>query len=540
MRNIFVLAVVSTVFSATAVAEENDLQVDPLLIRQAHTVWEIIASPDNTIWPGWNATDTPIMIYIPGVQEILINHPKVPDDFKKYDGPVKFGDHEIFYRNDKTLIELDGQNTSIDVFGVKTLVVADTLSNRKNNLRGILDNPTPTERKLSQMRYSSLRANPYSQMAMIAHEAFHVFQGRELNHEFANESQIKLYPCLSIKNNVGNSLEATALEECLLEKDDAIARDAAIRWLAIRKDRRADMDPRMIEYEDRNEFIEGTAKYVEVKLMEVLQGSKPEPTLWFAQGFEGFDDLSWHRENTINAMGRVMRGEVNVNNDRYGTSPVRFRLYYSGTAIALLLDRFSPNWKNDIADPSETLTSLAEKVFGATDEELEAALNKAKSGSKYEELVASKTQLAKEGAEDTKKMLGKVVDGPDLITIDYSALDTEKVGLSFTPFGVRAVDANRTIYSMTTISASMMKKQYGFKQVYPTAVLEDIENKQFQMQLDESIAVEKLAELLGQSGDGPWTVDDLAIELPGVKLNATKCQIHHNGSSLLVKFLPQN
>ena len=540
MRNTFITLLAAMLFSSAAFADEtNRLEVDPLLIRQAHAVWQVIASPDNSIWPGWDASDTPIMIYLPGVQEILINHPNVPDDFKKYTGPVKFGDYDIFFRNKTTVLELDGQNTSIDVFGVRTLVVADTLSNRKNNLRGILDDPTPTEKKLKNLQYSSLRAGAYSQLALIAHEAFHVFQERELGHGYANEANIKLYPCLSVENNVGNSLEALALEESLFATDEKVAREAAIRWLAIRKDRRSKLDPRMIEYEDRNEFIEGTAKYVEVKLMEVLEGTEPEPTLWFAQGFSGFEDLSWHRKNTINAMGRILSGQISVNNDRYGTSPVRFRLYYSGTAIALLLDQIAPNWKRDIADPKATLTSLAEKALAATDEELKAALAKAQSGEAYEKLVAEKEQLYKEGTEDTQKMLSKIVDGPNLLTVDYSALGTDDVGLAFTPFGVRAVDAHRTIFSMTNIRANLLEKEYGFKQTLQTAVLEDLEKKQFQMQLSESMTAEKLAALLGQSGPGPWQVDDLDIELPDVKLHAAKCQISLQGSAVTVKYLPK-
>ena len=40
-----------------------------------------------------------------------------------------------------------------------------------------------------------------------------------------------------------------------------------------------------------------------------------------------------------------MNGEVNVNNDPYGASPLRMRLYFSGMAIAAMLDSLNADWQ---------------------------------------------------------------------------------------------------------------------------------------------------------------------------------------------------
>ena len=42
------------------------LRVDPLLIAEAGEVWGLIASPNNPIWPGWDASATPLLFYLPG------------------------------------------------------------------------------------------------------------------------------------------------------------------------------------------------------------------------------------------------------------------------------------------------------------------------------------------------------------------------------------------------------------------------------------------------------------------------------------------
>jgi hypothetical protein len=63
--------------TAQAAEQESDsgvLHIDPLLIAQAAEVWTIIGGKDNAIWDGWDATNTPLLIYLPGVQDVLVNH----------------------------------------------------------------------------------------------------------------------------------------------------------------------------------------------------------------------------------------------------------------------------------------------------------------------------------------------------------------------------------------------------------------------------------------------------------------------------------
>ena len=193
----------ATIDSRVANLDASVLKIDPFLIVQANTVWEILARDDNPIWPGWNATRTPILFYLPGVQDVLLNHPKPPDGFVRYTGPVSFARGRMLLRNGDSLIKLDGQNTSREINGVQTLIVADTLSNRKQWLSGMLHDPRSVDEKLKEMDYYDMSADPYHQMAMITHEAFHVFQNRMAPDKGANEMNVRLYPCLSVTNNVG-------------------------------------------------------------------------------------------------------------------------------------------------------------------------------------------------------------------------------------------------------------------------------------------------------------------------------------------------
>ena len=106
------------ILSFTALLAADDLLIDPRLIAEAAEVWSCIASADNEVWPGWDASDTPLLFYLPGRQDVLINHPRPPADFSPYNGPVHFPGGDIHVRTGRTLFDFDGQNTSTSIKGV--------------------------------------------------------------------------------------------------------------------------------------------------------------------------------------------------------------------------------------------------------------------------------------------------------------------------------------------------------------------------------------------------------------------------------------
>src|SRR4051794_9637633 len=70
--------------------------VSPLLIDAGAEVWSVVARNDNPIWPGWNAHDTPLLLYLPGQQDVLINHPHPAEGFSPYHGPLSFPGAEMW------------------------------------------------------------------------------------------------------------------------------------------------------------------------------------------------------------------------------------------------------------------------------------------------------------------------------------------------------------------------------------------------------------------------------------------------------------
>ena len=509
---------------SVAIAQAPTLKVDPRLVAEAAEVWAVIARRDNAIWPGWDASDTPILFYLPSEQDVLINHPHPPAGFVAYDGPVRFPGGRMVVRDGATLIDADGQNTSRDVEGVRTLVVADALSNLRQRISGM-----ESARNLS---FAQLATDPYEQLRFVAHEAFHVFQNRTAAAKGANEMLLRRYPVLSVENNVGFAQEGAALAAALQSADERGFQAAVSRWLAVRRHRRAALPPEAIAYEDGAEFKEGLAKYVEYRLLQVLEGREPGSQMWWVQGFHGYHDLSAQRAELIATMLQHMRGEIAVNNEPFGTAPLRMRLYYSGMAIGAVLDRLSPSWKDRILRPDVSLTDLVEQAMGPRAGDLSQGLKDGQGwADDYAALVAAKRRLAQDGQARIDTMLATIERGAGTgIVVDYGALQPPRAALAFTPFGITMVDEDRTIFTQVPIQARFPDGT-EVAQTEATPLLQDRKRNVIQFRLSRQLSREEVAGVLGEGRS-------VRLELPGVRIVSPNATIQWDGKDLRVILAP--
>lgn len=528
----------SFVFLTPMIARAADpqpiLRIDPLMLVQAREVWSLIAQRDNPVWPGWNAADTPLLFYLPGVQDVLINHPKQPEGFRQYNGPAALPGFAIFVRDGKTFFEFDGQNTVTDVASVPTLVVADTLSNRRSNVRGWLLDPRPAEAKADELSWEQLLGSPYDTLTMIGHEAFHAFQRRQAPNKGGNELALTRYPALSPANNVGFALEAELLAAALKAKSPEEMKTYAMQWLAVRLDRRARIGDEAADYEDRMEFLEGLAKYVEWRMLEVLEGKTPHANMAWVQGFNGYTDLKSQRDRLIGQVVKMMSGQTNVNNDPYGASPVRMRLYFSGMGIAAILDRLDPGWKSKIFEPSVTLTSLMMSVLKPPGDDLAKSLQAVRARPDYSALQAKKLKLEQDGILATRQMLDSIESGPKTaLIVDYSELEGQRPAMSFTPFGILRVDENRTIFRLIPMSAKIGDTR--LRQTTAVPMLHDRAKKRFACQLQSVVKADDVARHFSMPAGTNEPVEIKKVELPGISLEGGRASVTVNDRSILVR-----
>jgi hypothetical protein len=235
--------------------------------------------------------------------------------------------------------------------------------------------------------------------ALVVHEMFHAFQ-RERHADWqANELDLFTYPFDDAEVLRLRRLESEALRRAA---DVAASRSAASCWaasaVALRRARFARMPKGSVAYERASELNEGLAAYVEAR-----------------------------------AAGRRGSGLPAA---EFAAEEIRSRVYLSGRALALLLDRFAPRWKQQI--------EAGEKR--PLDELLEAALPRAPRC----ELAASVQEAARVRAQSD---VAKLISEREAARRDYLAREgwqlvlSSAEGLPLWPQGFDPLNLRRLIGS---------------------------------------------------------------------------------------------
>lgn len=455
----------------------TELRIDPLLLVSLKECRNISQSLGNKLFPGWDVRTLPVLFYKPDVQELLIKYPHKPKDFSLYTGFNPLGDDTIYVRNDTTFITADDQNTSREIEGVSVLVVADPDSRMRNQLRGTFFNhPQDVVRQwLDQWNFLQ---SPYDEIGLILHEGFHVYQRKMAPDKEANEMIVAQYPLLDPVNNALFVLEGNILRDALLlrERDTRLAK---IReFAAVRSFRQSRLDSNYVEYENLTEYNEGLAKYVEYRFMMLGESIEPVKEMYYRSGFNGYRGvLPKQFERAMHNMVNV----VAVNDDRFGnkfgSGPLRFKLYETGACQALLLDETLPAWKEKIFGENVFLSELLQESLRLSTSDLQRYLARAKSEYKYEEAYKTKLQFEAEGRKRIEEKVASILQTDrTLVRISYAGF-VERIGLAgFTPFGVTQIGKRSAIYNLTPIKIIFGEGvELQMKQVIP--VLIDREKK---------------------------------------------------------------
>jgi len=481
---VIILSFLSPAFGQT----ESKIKIDPALFVYLKECRAIMRAVGNDIWKGWDISKTPILFYRPHVQDILIAYPHRPAGFQVLTGFNPLEGETVYYRDGTTFIDYDGQNTDTDIDGVKTLVVADTFSNQRNQLDGVL---LGREKDFVQKwleNWNFLPNDPYDQMAMILHEGFHAFQAAQAPDKGPNEMAAIDYPLLDAPNNSSWALEAALMRDALLS-ESRDTRAAMVRELvAVRTARRAALNKEAVEYEDLTEYLEGLAKYVEFRFMQEAQTLEPDPRLFFINGFYGFGTkLKETREKTIKQMKDVIGASIDMTGNKFGVGPLRFRLYSSGAALALLLDDVAPGWKADIFKDGVSPFDQLKKAVPLSASEQASLVSQARNEYGYDALVKEKRQFEEEGRKVLGDKLRNILETRDtLVVLDYSDLG-RIAGMSFTPFGVTKVAENLTIYDMVPLAGRFANKaEFRFAKVIPVLVDKAAKQMKFVVQTKPS------------------------------------------------------
>jgi hypothetical protein len=274
-------------------------------------VLRLKAETGDRVWPGLAAADLPIILFN-ARYEFLVGMANPPSPWEI------LGDQSIQSRPVARRPAVNPQNFAVKVGAAYAGCAAVLeLMNSKN----------------------PMKFGPDFHTVLVLHEIFHAFQADQDNTRFDKALAVykveKNYPIEDKDMAAAWVAEGAALAGALKAPTTDEAVRGARKFLAIRDARRgaARLSPELADYERQLEWLEGLAKYAEIRFYE-LAASKANPaaSIKFDPGLPFF--LRWDFVRLEKQMG-AQSGDL--------------RFYLSGMAQARLLDRLSPEWKSRTA-----------------------------------------------------------------------------------------------------------------------------------------------------------------------------------------------
>ena len=321
-------------------------RMDPLdKIRLAESL-HLKAELGDAVWPGFATLDAPVIIWNDDY-EFLFEISDPPDEWEK----VLADDFEgqSYFRRPAD----DPQNFAVQVgdqwassIFTKHLVDFALISGIREILPPVVADIFP---------YRIFIQPSELQISGVQHEYFHVVQAEFAPEKFAEAEAIypfgDQYWSIDPEMQSAWSEEIGLLIEAVKASTDQEAKEFTSQFLNIRDQRRQDfgLDANLIAYETRFEWLEGLAKYVELRIWQEAnldRGYISFPETQNDPDFKNYKTFKSHWNQELRQTRQQAKREGDV------------RFYYTGMLQAYLLDRLMPDWKNQIMQEGVYLEDL--------------------------------------------------------------------------------------------------------------------------------------------------------------------------------------
>ena len=319
----------------------------------------------DAVWPGWGAADIPVIAYNEA-NAFLVGLPDPADGWIKATqtqprgGPWEATAGTIegrpVYRQPLASLDETPQSFAVLV-GDRWVASLTTMEWMRVELGNQLHNDLPPVVN---------RVFPYSLMtgqlvsssdhfiSLIAHEAFHAFQGAMAPERLAEAelaaARENAYPWDDAALESAWKAELDLLAEAVAAPPEEAA-DYARAFLSLRAERRgaAGLPATLADYERQREWLEGLGRYAELGIWRAASVSadyRPVAAMTKDPEFEAYRNYEKRLGRELGQFGRMA--------DDVGDG----RFYYSGYAQAVLLDRLDSGWKARAFQPGVFLEDL--------------------------------------------------------------------------------------------------------------------------------------------------------------------------------------
>jgi len=351
--------------SAPADSENAPSAYEYKILRICEGVVRLFRRDAGEIWPGYSLATSPLIIYIADSWALLLNSSDGAGEFSSL--PSQWPD-----LGTKALYHKGGYRDFIGqlVFDVQVGRIRAAAIGLSGAFPESVQNP---EAKV---------------FAYIVHEAFHQYQHEAFGDiPWAREEK---YPTDDVNNSALAYLEMQLLSnavQAMAVDDHDLCRKYCEQFTAVRHQRWADGDPFVAAYEQGQELLEGTAKYVELKCLSLAAN------LDYASPMDGITQPLKTNFSGLSASDLIL----NDFKDRLGNGfiPVedlsRNRIYPVGSAQGFLLDYFGIDWKSHAqrAGAGFTFARFLEEGLRMDQEDFPELVKEAKDLFDFENILAS-------------------------------------------------------------------------------------------------------------------------------------------------------
>lgn len=317
----------------------------------------------DSVWPEWGQADIPLIVYNEQYA-FLLGYPNPPDGWMKVPsleergGPWEEVSNDSFEGNPyyRTLLT-DPQKTPEGF----TVLVGDrwvaSFQTREYGqvefYRGFRAELPPVISSIVPVRlvWALLMGKTDSYIAALEHESFHAYQGilnpdrlAEAERSFGVE---EAYPFDAMEYPWQQEMDT--LLQAALAADLSDARQLARQFLQMRAERRAGLSPEQVDFERLREWEEGLAKYAELEITRqagAVMDYQPVQEVLQDADFKSYQGQQQFWSSQLKEASRTA--------GRSGDA----RFYYSGNALAVVLDRLAPEWKPRALPGGEFLDNL--------------------------------------------------------------------------------------------------------------------------------------------------------------------------------------
>ncbi|HET6202353.1 MAG TPA: hypothetical protein VFI25_06060 [Planctomycetota bacterium] len=235
-------------------------------------------------------------------------------------------------------------------------------------------------------------------LALVFHEAFHAFEGDKSRSgarwRSENASLLFEYSDSTPRNDALLGIESRLLGEALRAKEGESLRSAAAKFLAMRRLRQGELEPRFVEFEKGLESNEGLAEYAGFRGVSLAIGVAAS----------GAVALPLEHRTEEAFLGDTFKPLASIGES--GKNPRR-RFYFTGSAQAFLLDRLLPEWKRRVQQDAAALQDLLAEAAGGEDPEKVAAA--VLEGAGYEAALEAATKAAAKRRDSARALRESVL-----------------------------------------------------------------------------------------------------------------------------------